>query len=493
MQSGPGKAKTQPAQDKTETEVRAPAKIDLKSVLVGLSSSKSKAAPPSAKTPVNDVTSSANPTETSASSKSQAPPPTKITSLSALITTTSSSSSSSSSSTITTTTACTTITTSTSTATAPAAATAAAETSVSSLSASGESKKESQNAGDGESKSEEQEEPFVMTPAYERLARLLARKRENAAAAAATVASGSEEGAGEVDSEALPQQSHWSKLRTTVQIASVVKQRSKRRHNHHRQDSFLRKFSTRHNSNLDADSDSEDNEAVTQEIEKEVEQKRLYRYVISPEGTFMMYWLLILTLAVLYNLWTCIAREAFREIQLEYTSFWISFDVICDLIYLADVAVQFRTGYLEQGLLVYDSKKLSKNYMASADFKLDVICLTPLDLIQLAIGWHPILRFPRFLKIYRTFRCVYMLESRTPYPNLFRVANLTHILFLGAHWFAAFFYLISEAENFVGAWTYPKPVGEFAGVTRKYLYSLFWSTLTLTTIGDLPQPTTNWE
>lgn len=336
-----------------------------------------------------------------------------------------------------------------------------------------------------------------MTPAYERLARLLARKRENATATAASatsaMASGSGEGAGEADGEALPQQSHWSKLRTTVQIASVVKQRSKRRYNHHRQDSFLRKFSTRHNSNLDADSDSEDNEAVTQEMEKEVEQKRLYRYVISPEGTFMMYWLLILTLAVLYNLWTCIAREAFREIQLEYTSFWISFDVICDLIYLGDLAVQFRTGYLEQGLLVYDSKKLSNNYITSPDFKLDVSCLLPLDLIQLTIGWHPILRFPRFLKIYRTFRCVHMLESRTPYPNLFRVANLTHILFLGAHWFAAFFYLISEAENFAGAWTYPKPVGEFAGVTRKYLYSLFWSTLTLTTIGDLPQPTTNWE
>ncbi|XP_036369310.1 serine-rich adhesin for platelets-like isoform X1 [Octopus sinensis] len=86
-----------------------------------------------------------------------------------------------------------------------------------------------------------------------------------------------------------------------------------------------------------------------------------------------------------------------------------------------------------------------------------------------------------------------MLESRTPYPNLFRVANLTHILFLGAHWFAAFFYLISEAENFVGDWTYPQPVGEYSSVTRKYLYSLFWSTLTLTTIGDLPPPTTNWE
>ncbi|GAB1608199.1 hypothetical protein Ahia01_001104100 [Argonauta hians] len=336
----------------------------------------------------------------------------------------------------------------------------------------------------------------------EKISRLLARKRANAAAAAAaaatsTAAAASTQGTPSGDNAAPSESpggtlSHWSKLRTTVQIASAVKQRSKRRYNHHRQDSFLRKFSTRNNSNIDLESDSED-EGLSLQVERKQEEKRNYKYVLSPEGTFMMYWLFILTLAVLYNLWTCIAREAFREIQLQHIALWTSLDIICDTIYLTDILVQFRTGYLEQGLLVYDSKKLSKNYYSSSDFRMDIACLVPLDFLQFAIGWHPILRFPRFLKVYRSLRCSHMLESRTPYPNLFRVANLTHILFLGAHWFAAFFYLISEAENFVGDWTYPKPIGEYSSVTRKYLYSLFWSTLTLTTIGDLPPPTTNWE
>ena len=106
---------------------------------------------------------------------------------------------------------------------------------------------------------------------------------------------------------------------------------------------------------------------------------------------------------------------------------------------------------------------------------------------------HPLLRFPRFLKAYRSYRFVYMVETRTVYPNLWRVANLSHVLFLGSHWFAAFYFMISEAEGFNSRWSYPTPIGEFDDVTRKYLQSLYWSTLTLTTIGDLPKPTHKME
>lgn len=144
-------------------------------------------------------------------------------------------------------------------------------------------------------------------------------------------------------------------------------------------------------------------------------------------------------------------------------------------------------------MMVYNWKKLASYYIKSRVFALDIASLLPLDLVQCSIGLHPIIRFPRFLKVYRYYRFVYMVETRTIYPNLWRVANLSHILFLGSHWFAAFYYMISEAEGFKGRWAYPMPKGDFASVTRKYLKSLYWSTLTLTTIGDLPPPESNWE
>ncbi|CAF5042898.1 unnamed protein product, partial [Rotaria magnacalcarata] len=168
-------------------------------------------------------------------------------------------------------------------------------------------------------------------------------------------------------------------------------------------------------------------------------------------------------------------------------------DYVADAIYLVDIAIQFRTGYLEQGLLVYDHYKLLMNYVRSSRFIFDIISLTPLDLLQLKFGSIPILRFPRYFKVYRTFQLYYLQESRTVYPNTYRVLNLLHILLLLGHWLASFYFMVSKAEDFLGYWSYPKPVGNFSQLTKMYLRCLYWSTLTLTTIGDLPPPETNWQ
>jgi hypothetical protein len=133
------------------------------------------------------------------------------------------------------------------------------------------------------------------------------------------------------------------------------------------------------------------------------------------------------------------------------------------------------------------------NYVHSSRFIFDIVSLTPLELLQLKFGSIPILRFPRFLKLYRTFQLYYLLESRTVYPNTYRVLNLLHILLLLGHWLASFYFMVSKAEGFVGYWSYPKPVGNFSQLTKMYLRCLYWSTLTLTTIGDLPPPETNWQ
>ncbi|CAF0751402.1 unnamed protein product [Brachionus calyciflorus] len=217
-------------------------------------------------------------------------------------------------------------------------------------------------------------------------------------------------------------------------------------------------------------------------------------FVLSPDDNCMFLWLIILNLCILYNAWLIIARQSFENLQIMFSSYWRIADLISDTIYLLDIFVHFRTGYLEQGLLVYDSKKLALNYVKSSNFWLDIFSLLPLELIQIWYGYSiPFLRFPRFFKVYRTSQLYYITESRTLYPNVWRVANLTHILFLLGHWFAGFYFLISKAEGFKGHWSYPEPIDEFAMLPRMYLRCLYWSTLTLTTIGDLPPPETNWQ
>lgn len=274
----------------------------------------------------------------------------------------------------------------------------------------------------------------------------------------------------------------WNRIKYTVSmarkdsIASIGKE------------TFLQRFSTRNDNDFDIKHAKAGRVNVGG---KHV--KTATSYVISPEGDGMYTWLLVVSLCVMYNFWTIIAREAFTDILSGYEIIWFTADAIVDIIYAVDIAVQMRTGYLEMGLLVCETWPLLLHYVKSRMFIMDILSLTPLDIIQLYIGIHPIVRFPRFIKLYRTFQFMYVVGMKALYPNVWRVANLTHVLFLGAHWFAAFYYLISRAEKHKGEWSYPRPVGQHAPVMRQYLRSLYWATLTLTNIGDMIRPETNWE
>ncbi|XP_071564139.1 uncharacterized protein [Temnothorax nylanderi] len=292
----------------------------------------------------------------------------------------------------------------------------------------------------------------------------------------------------------------WMKLRTTVQLSSAISTIQKKPPLK-REDSFLKRFSTRQIPESQETIDTAEGEGDATD-DKETGNRRRRRprrpqkppkTVVNPDENFYYYWLMLLSACVLYNLWTLIVRQSLPELQALAPNTWLACDGFTDAVFFLDVAVQFRTGYLEQGLMVYNSRKLAGHYLKSKSFVLDLFALLPLDLLQVNLGSNPMLRFPRFLKIYRVYNYYYMVESRTVYPNLWRVLNLIHILLILAHWFGCFYYLLSEAESFQGDWVYPYRPGEYATLTRKYLGSLYWSTLTLTTIGDLPTPETNAE
>ncbi|XP_022231114.2 uncharacterized protein LOC111080041 [Drosophila obscura] len=302
------------------------------------------------------------------------------------------------------------------------------------------------------------------------------------------------DGASDPDSDWTRSNQRWMKLRTTVQISSAIQKKPPLK----REDSFLKRFSTRQIPETQETVEDTGSESASGDVDKSVKRsRRRYlqkrRSVVNPDENFYFYWLMMLTVCVLYNLWTLIVRQSFPELQQSVPTFWLICDSMTDVVFILDIIVQLRTGYLEQGLMVYDDRKLACHYVHSRDFIFDMIALIPLDLLQLKMGTHPLLRFTRFFKVYRSVRFYYIVESRTVWPNLWRVVNLIHILLILAHWFGCFYFLLSEAEGFQGDWVYPYRPGDYATLTRKYLGSLYWSTLTLTTIGDLPTPETNAE
>uniref|UniRef100_A0A8C6T2I5 Cyclic nucleotide gated channel subunit alpha 1a n=1 Tax=Neogobius melanostomus TaxID=47308 RepID=A0A8C6T2I5_9GOBI len=221
--------------------------------------------------------------------------------------------------------------------------------------------------------------------------------------------------------------------------------------------------------------------------------------VINPAGNLYYNWLFVIALPVMYNWTMIIARACFEELQHDYIVYWVLLDYSSDLIYLADMFFRTRTGYLEQGLLVKDKQLLKDRYMSSFQFRLDVISMLPTDVLYLYFGIdYPEIRINKLLRIGRMMEFFTKTETKTNYPNLFRIGNLIMYILIIIHWNACLYFSFSKAIGF-GAddWVYPAldnpEEPEYGQPMRKYAFSLYWSTLTLTTIGETPPPALDSE
>ncbi|NXS08591.1 CNG3 protein, partial [Neodrepanis coruscans] len=226
------------------------------------------------------------------------------------------------------------------------------------------------------------------------------------------------------------------------------------------------------------------------------EEKKKDIFTIDPAGNIYYNWLFCITMPVMYNWTMIIARACFDELQHDFLAAWFIIDYVSDAIYVADMFVQTRTGYLEQGLLVKEEQKLREKYKKSFQFKLDFLSIIPTDLLYFKLGLnYPELRINRLLRVARMFEFFQRTETRTNYPNIFRISNLVMYIVIIIHWNACVYYSISKAIGFgADTWVYPNTSDpEFARLTRKYVYSLYWSTLTLTTIGETPPPVRDSE
>ncbi|XP_058523540.1 cyclic nucleotide-gated cation channel alpha-3 [Ochotona princeps] len=226
------------------------------------------------------------------------------------------------------------------------------------------------------------------------------------------------------------------------------------------------------------------------------EEKKKNAFVVDPSSNEYYHWLTAIALPVFYNWCLLVCRSCFDELQSEHLILWLVLDYSADILYGLDMLVRARTGFLEQGLMVTDVDRLWKHYAKTLQFKLDVLSLVPTDLAYLKLGMnYPELRFNRLLKLSRLFEFFDRTETRTNYPNMFRIGNLVLYILTIIHWNACIYFAISKFIGFgTDSWVYPnvsKP--EYGRLSRKYIYSLYWSTLTLTTIGETPPPVKDEE
>ncbi|KAM9363006.1 cyclic nucleotide gated channel subunit alpha 1a [Symphorus nematophorus] len=245
--------------------------------------------------------------------------------------------------------------------------------------------------------------------------------------------------------------------------------------------------------------EKEKKEKEEKEKKEKEKDKPKELFVINPAGSLYYNWLFIITIPVMYNWTMIIARACFEELQHNYLIYWVILDYTSDIFYLADMFFRTRTGYLEQGLMVKDEKLLRDRYVSSFQFRLDLVSMLPTDIFYFYFGLdYPEIRLNKLLRIGRMMEFFTRTETKTNYPNIFRIANLIMYILIIIHWNACFYFSFSKSIGFgADEWVYPalddpeEPA--FGEPMRKYSFSLYWSTLTLTTIGETPPPALDSE
>ena len=223
-------------------------------------------------------------------------------------------------------------------------------------------------------------------------------------------------------------------------------------------------------------------------------------FILDPTGRKAYNWLIVVGVAVLYFTWTIVARISFPGLQSAWL-LWMALDLLCCLVYVADVIIQSRTSYLQDGILESDIAKMVDRYTQGWQFYVDVISAVPMDWIYLVLkcSYPPLyLHFPKLLKLYRLKQFSDRTESRSHFPNLSRILFLLHNMVVIIHWNACIYFSLSRWIGYGSdRWVYPawnsSHTMQWGDLSRQYIYSFYWSALTLTTIGEMPQPHTNLE
>ncbi|PWA23602.1 hypothetical protein CCH79_00005768 [Gambusia affinis] len=266
-----------------------------------------------------------------------------------------------------------------------------------------------------------------------------------------------------------------------------------------RPDSFLERFRGPANTDLQAPPSRFSHTHTGSETENEVRHSRPTRrkwkvVVLSPSDDAYYNWLIVIGAAVFYNFTLLVVRACFDELQMKNVQVWLVLDYICDGVYILDIAVRLHT---DQGLLVKDVRRLRETYIRTLQCTLDICSILPTDLLYLIVGmsYTPLLRFNRLLRLSRLFEFFERTETRTSYPNTFRICKLVLYILVIIHWNACVYYSFSKVLGLGSdSWVYPNASDpEFGSLARSYIYCLYWSTLTLTTIGETPPPVRDEE
>lgn len=199
---------------------------------------------------------------------------------------------------------------------------------------------------------------------------------------------------------------------------------------------------------------------------------------ISPEGRFRKVWDVFIVLLIVFCT-VCVPLEVGfeRGMRAAMGSGWrayTSFNVFVDVAFILDIMVSFRTGFMVDGELVTDSRRIAAHYVRGS-FVIDLLGSFPLNLFMgaaLAVSnsgdagetassqQSPaaarlnrqlrllrVFKLNRLLRLSKLSRKLKALEVLIRFnPSMLRVLKLTMLMLVSAYWMGCTWWLVSEYE-----------------------------------------------
>lgn len=228
--------------------------------------------------------------------------------------------------------------------------------------------------------------------------------------------------------------------------------------------------------------------------------KRIIR-PFAPDSKFRVVWDSYCLLMIFHELLLVPLRLAF---EIDDNVVFDTLDYIINICFMADIILNFNTGYYYKGLLIMDRKKIIKNYV-SAWFWIDIISTFPYDWVYSeddsdtgfqgrAISFAKLFRFLRFIRLLRLMRVIKLqkifrklesyIDMSTLMVSIIAFLKLCLIILLIAHWIACIWHFVAILEIGVEPDTWLTVSGLINESWQiRYISSIYWATTTMITVG----------
>ncbi|XP_019157682.1 PREDICTED: potassium channel KAT3-like [Ipomoea nil] len=219
---------------------------------------------------------------------------------------------------------------------------------------------------------------------------------------------------------------------------------------------------------------------------------QLRRFVIAPYDRRYRVWQVFLVILVVYSAWSSPFELAFRKVA---TGSFQPVDLVVDAFFSVDIILTFFVAYLDKStyLLVDDHNKIALRYVTHLGFPMDIASTIPFQtiygLITGKVHHDQVFGFLNLLRLWR-LRQVSVFFSRLEKDTRFsyfwtRTFKLICVTLFAVHSAGCFyFWLATHYHDSYNTWIGFK-VHDFKdrSVWFGYTYSVYWSLVTLTTVG----------